>query len=148
MTYEKLNRLNEADRAKIKASAPTFFEVRVLRILHFLHRGNIEHLRRARLHRLALHQRIVECAEDGKILVIESGRDCDCVEYHGKTMLCPANVRAFDRLHDEIAKWADGPFRLDIDKPSNRDRYEYRSRDLALEAFEDGHQHHIVSSFG
>lgn len=145
---ERINKLSDEARASIKASDPLFFEARVLRILNHLHKGNIEHFRRLREARIALHRRIAECAQDGKILVIESGRDCDCVEYSGQTRIIEASVKAFDALQDEIAKWADGPFHLDIDKPSEDEFIRYESRDLVLEAFEDGHPHHIVSRFG
>lgn len=91
--------------------------------------------------RAALVERIRECAEDGRILVVESGMDCDCVRYAGLLRSCPATVRDFYALHDQVMRAAEGPVSLFIDRPSNARCHAYHSRDLALEAHEDGHPH-------
>jgi hypothetical protein len=97
--------------------------------------------------RAALAARIAACAEDGKILVEESGRDCDCVEYSGRTRLIDANVQAFYKLWNDIGNWSDGPFRLEVYKPSEGEIINYKARDLVMEAHENGHPHSIVSRF-
>jgi hypothetical protein len=94
-----------------------------------------------RMRRQALIRTIAECAEDGKVAVIESGMDCDGSEYRGFRRLIDANVKAFDALHSRIAKSADGWFTLTVERPSTD--VEYSSRDLALEAFEDGHPYSL-----
>jgi len=76
------------------------------------------------------------------IKVVESGMDCDCVKYSGRVHTCEATVKAFEELHDRIAEWADGPFSLSIVPWSQK--ITYTSRDLALEAYENGHPHHIT----
>jgi hypothetical protein len=79
-------------------------------------------------------------AEDGQIMLVESGRDCDGVQYDG-VLHGPiaANWRAVRKLEEKIAKWADGPFYLRVIKPSEAAQVELWSRDLTMEAFEDGH---------
>jgi len=99
--------------------------------------------------RISARGRLVEIltkhAHEGKVLVLESGRDCDCVEYSGVRHVIDATPSAFHALRDDLSDSADGPFRLTVARWS--DDTEYSSRDLALEAFEDGHPHHIVSRF-
>lgn len=97
--------------------------------------------------RAALAALIERCAEDGKIAVVESGRDCDCVEYSGKVSIIEATARAFHAHEQGVAEWADGPFHLAIEKPSVARGIQAESRDLALEAYEDGHPHSVVSRF-
>ena len=116
------------------------------RILWFLNRlenmgGALRRATERRMKRQSLHRIIAECAEGGKVAVIESGRDCDGVQYSGRRYLIDANVHAYDALRYDIAKWADGPCYLDIARPS--EVVEYSSRDLALEAFEDGHPYSL-----
>lgn len=96
----------------------------------------------------ALAARITACNEDGKIAVIESGRDCDGVEYDGKVHMIDATPEAFVKLDEGLSEWADGPYRLAIERPSVAKGIGYSSRDLVLEAMEEGHPHHIVSRFG
>lgn len=97
--------------------------------------------------RAALKAHIDKCAVGGMIGIVESGRDCDCVEYVRPCEPIPATVYHFNKLEQEKAQWADGPFRLEIMTPAEAQGVESESRDLALEAFEDGHPHHIVSRF-
>ena len=94
-----------------------------------------------RIARQSLIRRIAECAIDGKVAVWEAGRDCDCVQYSGFRCLIDANVKAFDDLYAHTAEWADGPFALWVESPSVKP--EHHSRDLMLEAFENGHAHAI-----
>jgi hypothetical protein len=76
------------------------------------------------------------------VAVIESGMDCDGVSYDGKRHLIPATREAWNRLYDDIAQWADGPFNLVLASPL--DPVQYRSRDNVMEAYEDGHPHSIT----
>jgi hypothetical protein len=94
--------------------------------------------------RAALAARIALCAVDGKIWVAESGRDCDCVSYSRPAYQIEATSKAYWKEYTKIADWADGPFSLTIYEADRRPT-EYHSRDLALEAFEDGHQHIIYA---
>lgn len=96
-----------------------------------------EHINR----RAALLTRIETCAEDGKVALVESGRDCDGVRYTGRVRLIEATPRAYWAEYEQVADWADGPFSFAIVRPSEATGIEYQSRDLTLEAFEDGHAH-------
>ncbi len=74
-------------------------------------------------------------AEDGQIMLVESGRDCDGVQYDG-VLHGPiaAHWWAVRKLEEKIAKWADGPFYLRVIKPSEAAQVELWSRDLTMEA--------------
>ena len=94
----------------------------------------------------AVAKRIAELAENGKVAIIESGRDCDGVEYWGNVSIIPASVVAYNHWYDETDKWADGPFYGQLARVSDTEEVEYSSRDRGMEAFEDGHPHVIYSS--
>lgn len=91
-----------------------------------------------------IEKAIAELAEHGRIAVVESGRDCDGVQYSGQVRIIRARLRDFLELEDGIAKWADGPFTLRLERPSIARRIEAQSRDLALEAFESGRPHLLI----
>lgn len=78
--------------------------------------------------------------EDGKVLVHEHGRDCDGVQYSGVIHAIEPTIEALDGLQDAVASSADGPFALSILKATD-EIPEAESRDLTMEAFEDGHPH-------
>lgn len=99
------------------------------------------------LERAILEHEIVFLSEGGQVAVIESGRDCDCVEYDGYVRIIDATIDAFEALDTQIGESADGPYHLRLCRISNLDSVEYTSRDLVMKAYEDGHPHHIVSSF-
>lgn len=93
--------------------------------------------------RAQIAQEIADCTEDGKVAVVTSGRDCDCAEYVWSTLREGLHPMLFMKERQDSYYWADGPIHVGICKPSERP--ENHSRDLALEAYEDGHPH-IVSS--
>lgn len=83
-----------------------------------------------------------ECWADGKVGVVTSGMDCDCTKYHHEyTVAIPNCVVALKRWFDHHNEWLDGPETLRFVHPSKVDRSNDYSRDLALEAYEDGHPH-------
>lgn len=96
--------------------------------------------------RAALKQCIARCSEGGRVLIVESGRDCDGAEWRDRTHTLPATVTHYVAGFMLRCDGADGPIYWDIDKPSRRAFYRASTRDLALEAFEDGHAHVIHSS--
>lgn len=98
-----------------------------------LNAGEIDWLQERKL----LADRIMLCAENGKIAVVQSGMDCDCVEYDGQVTILSATVPAFVARHDKVADWADGPFSLRIVPPSRAENIVPTSRDRALEAYEN-----------
>lgn len=86
-------------------------------------------------------------AEEGMVAYIESGRDCDGVEYWGHVHVTDATYDAYEELDCLTSKWADGPYRLELARISECQNIESGSRDLVMEAREDGHSHVIYSSF-
>ena len=84
----------------------------------------------------------------GEIAVIWGGMDCDGVQYAGSVSI--VEMEPFKTLRqsvdDHIAHtyhWADGPCHYAIMPVEQARQIEYRSRDRALEAFEDGHPHSL-----
>jgi hypothetical protein len=94
---------------------------------------------RARL-KAAIEQR----SEKNQVAVVFNGRDCDCVEYEGVVYKVPATVTHVEHCIDQYGQWADGPFGWEIKKPSSK--VKRQSRDLAMEAFEDGHAHVVYTA--
>lgn len=84
-------------------------------------------------------------AENGRIAVEEYGRDCDGVQYSGRTHYIDATLLAYTSLHDRLTSWADGPFSLTIMRPSEAQGLVYSERDLVLESHEEGHPHALFA---
>lgn len=83
------------------------------------------------------------CVENGMIGVNRSGRDCDCVQYQTSWIVhAPTGAVQFQQLEDLHRDWLDGPESTYWSKPSETVCLRV-TRDLALEAFEDGHPHVI-----
>lgn len=79
--------------------------------------------------------------EHGKIGVVRSGMDCDCCAYHDEQIVdAPRSIVAWCAEYDEHCDWLDGPETTRIVKPSQTE-VGHQSRDLVLEAYEDGHPH-------
>ncbi|MDR3502945.1 MAG: hypothetical protein P4L79_10205 [Legionella sp.] len=91
--------------------------------------------------KLALANKIKECEENGKVAILTSGMDCDGVRYSGQKSFVDAYLTVVEQEIDEANKWADGPIHMSIVKPSEARKVAYESRDLGMEAFEDGHPH-------
>ena len=88
---------------------------------------------------------IKDSAESGKLALVWSGRDCDGVQYSGQVELVNANIAAVTKAVDHTYDWADGPCNFYIERPSVARRLTYDSRDLVMEAHEDGHPHVIYA---
>ena len=89
-----------------------------------------------------LRQRIKDCeVRPGEFWYNETGRDCDGVVYESSPSLFKGNWYDWLKHIDHTAEWADGPFCLHIIHPDDVEDIQPYSRDLALEAFEDGHPH-------
>ena len=114
-----------------------------LRLLHILYRDKPDKFSDAARKRRGLHSSIQKNQENGKIAVIWSGMDCDCVKYLGEVHIMDADWRVIDRHIEQYYKWADGPCGYYFERPSVAKTIFYRSSDLALAAFENGHPHSI-----
>ena len=120
--------------------------VRPGRILSFLDRHYADSLRHAtqeRARRQQFLQSIARCAEGGRVAVVWSGRDCDGAKYAHSVAIVDADKKEVEAHIEHTYEWADGSCAYYIERPSVARELEYSSRDLALEAFEDGHSHAI-----
>jgi hypothetical protein len=82
--------------------------------------------------------------EGNFIAVVWSGMDCDCVRYSGEVHYILAYKAEVEKHIESQYRDAEGPISFYLMRPSEADKIHYSSRDLALEAFEDGHSH-VVS---
>lgn len=83
------------------------------------------------------------------LAVVYSGRDCDGVQYSGSVTIVNCTGGAQAAIEKEIEhsySYADGPMYHTIMRPSEAEGIKYTSRDLTMEAFEDGHSHSISSA--
>lgn len=120
-----------------------------VQILKFNERHKEEYVEahEARMRRYWFLRKLRDYAEDGKIAVIESGRDCDGVEYNGHVTILDANKKTVEEWVDSQLASADGPMHFALERPSVAKGIEYTSRDRTLEAFEDGHPGTIYSNY-
>ena len=86
---------------------------------------------------------IAEMAEGGKVALVNSGMDCDCSRWQNRVSMVKATVADVDRWVDDFYNNAEGPQSCYIERPSVARKLQASSRDLALEAFEDGHPYSI-----
>ena len=87
---------------------------------------------------------LAECTdENGVTGIVEGGRDCDCVQFCWPSKERNLTLVKYVRDRDNCYSWADGPSYYSLCHPE--DLPESYSRDLALEAYEDGHSHSVSS---
>lgn len=89
--------------------------------------------------RVELQKLISAKSERGQVVILESGMDCDCVAFSNRKYKVDALPVAVRALMDRIYGDAEGPCHLSIVSPSTAKSLDYASRDLALEAYENGH---------
>lgn len=94
--------------------------------------------------RQELQETIAKYKTDEGICVVQSGRDCDCVEYVHSSIVKHPTVMKLWREQESTYEWADGPCYVGF--CSIEDRPNSRSRDLAMEAYENGHPHYVTSA--
>lgn len=82
-------------------------------------------------------------AEDGQIAIVWSGMDCDCSTYR-RVHTVPATVKDVVKDIEHTYYWADGPCSWVLERLSKAYDDGFQSRDLILEAFEDGHPHCVT----
>lgn len=136
-------------------------------ILWFLNRheenqdNRLERAHRATQLRLAEHRQIKELAEpwqpgihvyghDGGLYtgpvigVVTWSRDCDHACGETKSVI-PATLKAYDAFRESQLEWADGPMTFRLERLS--EPFRRWSRDMVLEAFEDGHAFHVRDAY-
>lgn len=87
--------------------------------------------------------RVMACAENGKVSLISSGRDCDGSAWTDKVEAreIAAIPVLVNKEIEEIYNWADGPINVAVVKPSSLVDLNPTSRDYGMEAHENGHSH-------
>lgn len=126
-------------------------------IYHLLRRGGCPpkprvpaHLRGVQVHdsineRAGYAHILRTCVEGGKLGVLRSGMDCDCSQYSSARIVdAPNGAIQFAQQEEAHHNSLDGPEFTEWRKPSQVE-VGYTSRDLALEAFEDGHPHVVYT---
>ena len=84
--------------------------------------------------------------DDGKIGVITTSIDCDCTRgYYERVVEMPNCVAAIKRHANDFYDNLEGPGSMRFVHWSSIDRSRSNTRDLALEAFEDGHPHVVYA---
>lgn len=92
--------------------------------------------------RAELYRDVVRHAVDGKVAVNVDQMDCDCSRWTSGHVMDAVPLLAVEQEVNRIYEDAEGPiYGLWFSKPEKK--AEYVSRDLALEAFEDGHAHSV-----
>lgn len=89
--------------------------------------------------RLWFLRAIPACAENGQVAIVVGGMDCDCVRYEGHVYRAPATVKDVEAAIEDLYYYAEGPIHWEIMKPSEAAQVKRESRDLIMEAFENGH---------
>lgn len=98
-------------------------------------------------HRAALATHFAAVADRGRVGYIVEGMDCDGTQYRREgTMPVPVSLVGFVREQDEAESWLDGPQSTSYVHPAQARPGYSASRDRALEAFEDGHPHLLVTA--
>ena len=93
--------------------------------------------------RLAEHVASVQV--DGMVSFNESGMDCDCVRGESSRTIPAAPLRAIESRIDDVYEWAEGPTSVWIDTPANG--VASYTRDLIMEAHENGHPHFVTEAY-
>jgi len=89
--------------------------------------------------------KIKKNAENGSVLIVWGQRDCDGSQSDGNTELVDAGYYSAQKFIDNLYEGADGAVWYEYAKPSADDDIAVESRDLALEAYENGHNHIIYA---
>lgn len=87
------------------------------------------------------YTRIRSCTVNGKIGIIVDAMDCDCAQYSRGHIIDAKSPVAVDKAVCEIYDDAEGPMSVAVVLPEVAKKHKWTSRDLALEAYEDGHPH-------
>ncbi|MCK5644865.1 MAG: hypothetical protein KAJ19_28960 [Gammaproteobacteria bacterium] len=92
--------------------------------------------------RAALYAAVSPYVVDGKVALNVDQMDCDCARWTEGRVIDAVSLLAVEREVNRIYTDAEGPiYGLWFSEPERK--AEYVSRDLAMEAFEDGHAHSV-----
>ena len=90
-------------------------------------------------------EKIKKNAENGRVLIVYGGRDCDGSQSDGYTKLVDAGYYSAQKFINSLYEGADGAVWYEFAKPSEDADIVVETRDLALEAFENGHNSTIYA---
>ena len=94
--------------------------------------------------KLLLKNRVDELAKNGKIAIVYGFMDCDCAVSDDNVDIVDANLMTLKKWELDFADSAEGRQWMSIEPMEYALSLKSSSRDLAMEAFEDGHPHHIT----
>ena len=89
--------------------------------------------------RVDLQRELDAATVNGKIGIIDSGMDCDCAQYCHVSRRDAMSVIAYEVYAKRAYAGAEGPMLISMCRPDELP--ESWSRDLAAEAYENGHPH-------
>ena len=108
-------------------------------------RGLFRELNRNKVDSLALRierkKQLADLQEDGMVAIVYGGIDCDGSRWDNCVSLVPATITAVEQWAERYHAQAEGPQWQRLERPSVVADLVEDNRDLALEAFEDGHAH-------
>lgn len=130
-------------KASILTESRSYKEADALKLFNLLFADRLFEAHRATQQRRAHIRQITEFAEDGRVAIVTNGMDCDCSAWENSVSLVPATLAEVDVWLDDFYGSAEGPQGHYLERPSVARQLKRSSRDLALEAFEDGHPHFI-----
>jgi hypothetical protein len=104
-------------------------------------RGRSAHIDHLINDRARLAAEMGDYAEGGEVITVWGGMDCDGSQFAGVCRRHNALVVEVWKYIEDRYNWADGPTGYYFAQPSVAGGIEESHRDLALEAFEDGHPH-------
>ena len=100
---------------------------------------------RYRKDKLAQKERIVNLikskTENGKVAVVWSGVDADCVSWGNRVDIVSSSYLQIEKMLNDVYEGSEGSIDFYYEKPSIAEKLTETSRDLAMEAFEEGHPH-------
>ena len=95
------------------------------------------------LEKVAYKNNIDKYAENGKVAIVYGFMDCDCARSDDNVDIIDANIVSVNQWEERFWDGAEGQQWWSIETMAYADSLTPSSRDLAMEAFEDGHPHAI-----
>jgi len=79
--------------------------------------------------------------ENGKVAIVWSGMDADCVSWGNRVGVVSSSYMQIEKMLNDAYEGVEGSLDFYYEKPSIAEKLTETSRDLAMEAFEEGHPH-------
>jgi hypothetical protein len=91
--------------------------------------------------RIERKKQLAELQEGGVVAIVYGCIDCDSGRWDNRVSLVPATITAVEQWAERYHAQVEGPQWQRLERPSVAADLVEDDRDLALEAFEDGHAH-------